>query len=116
MSEPFLGQIKMFGFNFAPRGWATCDGQLLAINSNQSLFAILGTTYTGEFEPIQEIHDALVKLNATARPGCDHGYSAGHRLENRRRRALFPAWLDEYIHRGQIGSNVRLTATELDSL
>ena len=48
MSEPFLGQIQMFGFNFAPRGWAFCDGQLLPINQNQSLFAVLGTTYGGD--------------------------------------------------------------------
>ena len=48
MAEPFIGQIVMFGGNFAPRGWALCDGQLLAINQNQSLFAILGTTYGGD--------------------------------------------------------------------
>ncbi len=46
--EPFIGQIMMFGGNFAPRGWALCDGQLLAINSNQALFSILGTTYGGD--------------------------------------------------------------------
>ena len=48
MSEPFLGQIKILGFNFAPRGYATCDGQILPISQNQSLFAILGTTYGGD--------------------------------------------------------------------
>ena len=46
--DPFLGEIIMFGGNFAPRGWALCDGQLLAINSNQALFSILGTTYGGD--------------------------------------------------------------------
>ena len=48
MSEPFLGQISLFGFNFAPRGWAMCDGQLMAINQNQALFSLLGTTYGGD--------------------------------------------------------------------
>jgi len=48
MSEPFIGEIIMFGGNFAPRGWALCDGQLLAINNNQALFSILGTTYGGD--------------------------------------------------------------------
>jgi len=48
MSEPFLSEIKMVGFNFAPRGWAFCDGQILPINQNQSLFALLGTTYGGD--------------------------------------------------------------------
>ena len=48
MADPFIGQIVMFGGNFAPRGWAQCDGQLLSIASNTALFSILGTTFTGE--------------------------------------------------------------------
>jgi microcystin-dependent protein len=48
MSEPFIGQIKMVGFNFAPRGWALCEGQLVDISQNPSLFSILGTTYGGD--------------------------------------------------------------------
>ena len=47
MSNVFVGQITMFGGNFAPRGFAFCNGQLLAINQNQALFALLGTTYGG---------------------------------------------------------------------
>jgi len=47
MSEPFIGEIRMVGFNFAPRGWALCDGQLLPIAQNQALFALLGVTYGG---------------------------------------------------------------------
>ena len=48
MADPYIGQITMFGGNFAPSGWALCDGQLLTINTNQSLFSILGTTYGGD--------------------------------------------------------------------
>ncbi len=48
MSEPFLAEIRMMGFNFAPRGWAFCDGQILPINQNQSLYSLLGTTYGGD--------------------------------------------------------------------
>jgi microcystin-dependent protein len=48
MSEPTIGTIKMFGGNFAPRSWALCQGQLLPINQNQSLYSILGTTYGGD--------------------------------------------------------------------
>jgi microcystin-dependent protein len=48
MSEPFLGEIKMFGFNFPPRNWAFCDGQILPINQNQSLYSLLGTTFGGD--------------------------------------------------------------------
>jgi microcystin-dependent protein len=47
MSEPFLGEIKIVAFNFAPKGWALCNGQLLPINQNQALFSLLGTTYGG---------------------------------------------------------------------
>lgn len=48
MSEPFLGQITMFAGNFAPRGWAFCNGQLLPISSNSALFSLLGTNYGGD--------------------------------------------------------------------
>jgi microcystin-dependent protein len=48
MSEPFLAEVRIFGFNFAPRGWAMCDGQILPINQNQSLYSLLGTTYGGD--------------------------------------------------------------------
>jgi len=48
VAEPFLAEIRMFGFNFAPRGWAFCDGQLLPINQNQSLFSLLGTNFGGD--------------------------------------------------------------------
>jgi len=47
MSEPFLGEIKLVSFNFAPKGWALCNGQFLPINQNQALFALLGTMYGG---------------------------------------------------------------------
>lgn len=46
--EPFIGQIQLFGFNFAPRGWAFCEGQLLAISQYTALFSLLGTTYGGD--------------------------------------------------------------------
>jgi|HubBroStandDraft_1064217.scaffolds.fasta_scaffold120849_2 microcystin-dependent protein len=45
--DPFLGEIRMVGFNFAPNGWALCNGQLLAISSNTALFSLLGTTFGG---------------------------------------------------------------------
>ncbi|WJS04474.1 phage tail protein [Roseibium aggregatum] len=48
MSEPFLAEIRIVGFNFAPRGWAFTDGQILPINQNQSLYSLLGTTYGGD--------------------------------------------------------------------
>jgi microcystin-dependent protein len=48
MAEPFLSEIRIMSFNFPPKGWALCDGQLLPINQNQALFSLLGTTYGGD--------------------------------------------------------------------
>lgn len=48
MAEPFVGEIRMFAGNFAPRGWAFCDGQLLAVSQNDALFSLLGTIYGGD--------------------------------------------------------------------
>jgi len=48
MSEPFIAEIRIFGFNFAPRGWAFCNGQLLPVAQNTALFSLVGTTYGGD--------------------------------------------------------------------
>src|SRR5215212_3190070 len=48
MAEPFLSEIRIMSFGFAPKGWALCDGQLLPINQNQALFSLLGTTFGGD--------------------------------------------------------------------
>jgi microcystin-dependent protein len=48
MSEPFVAEIRMFAGNFSPRGWAFCDGQLIAVSQNDALFSLLGTIYGGD--------------------------------------------------------------------
>ena len=50
MADPYIGEIRMFGGNFAPQGWAFCDGQLMAIAENDALYALIGTTYGGDGE------------------------------------------------------------------
>ena len=101
--EPFLGQIIMFGGNFAPRGWALCDGSLIAISQNSALFSILGTTYGGDGRTTFGLPDLrgrvpmhagrgpalsnrslgsqtgteTVTLNATEMPTHQHGGAAG---------------------------------------
>src|SRR5687768_17685367 len=57
MSEPFLSEIKIVSFNFAPKGWALCNGQFLPINQNQALFALLGTTYGGNGQTTFQLPD-----------------------------------------------------------
>jgi microcystin-dependent protein len=46
--DPYIGEIRLFGFTWAPQGWAECQGQILPINQNQALFSLLGTTYGGD--------------------------------------------------------------------
>jgi len=69
--EPFIGQIMMFGGNFAIRGWAKCDGQLLAISSHSALFSILGTTYGGDGQSTFGLPDlrSRVPIHAGNGPG-----------------------------------------------
>ena len=61
--NPFIGQIKYVAFNFAPRGWAKCDGQILPISSNQALFSILGTTYGGDGRTSFALPDMRGRVN-----------------------------------------------------
>lgn len=71
MSEPFIGQIRIFGGNFAPRGYAFCDGQLLAISGNSALFSLFGTTYGGDGRTTFGLPDlrGRVPLSSGAGPG-----------------------------------------------
>jgi microcystin-dependent protein len=75
MSEPFLAEVRIVGFNFAPRGWAQCDGQILPINQNQSLFSLLGTTYGGDGRTSFALPDlrSRVPIHTGASNGTGHG-------------------------------------------
>ncbi len=71
MSDPFLGEIRMFAGNFAPRGYALCEGQLLAISQNNALFALLGTIYGGDGRTTFGLPDlrGRIPLHAGQGPG-----------------------------------------------
>lgn len=71
MSEPFVGEIRMFAGNFAPRGWAFCDGQLLAVSQNDALFSLLGTIYGGDGRTTFGLPDlrGRVPIHAGTGPG-----------------------------------------------
>lgn len=82
MAEPFIGQIMPVGFNFAPRGWATCDGQILSIAQNTALFSLLGTTYGGNGQTTFALPDlrGRVPIHQGQGPGLSPytmGQSAG---------------------------------------
>jgi microcystin-dependent protein len=73
MSTPFLGELRIMSFNFPPRGWAQCNGQLMGINQNQALFAVLGTTYGGD----GRVNFGLPKLQGCVPVGQGNGHVLG---------------------------------------
>ncbi|HRQ41052.1 MAG TPA: tail fiber protein [Chloroflexota bacterium] len=75
MSEPFLSEIRMMSFGFAPRGWALCNGQLLPINQNQALFSLLGTTFGGD----GRVNFALPDLRGRVPLHVGSGHTLGER-------------------------------------
>ncbi len=74
MSEPFVGEIRMFAGNFAPRGWGFCDGQLLAVSQNDALFSLFGTIYGGDGRTTFGIPDmrGRIPLHAGTSPGLSN--------------------------------------------
>jgi len=77
MSEPFLGEIRIVSFNFAPRGYAQCNAQLLPINQNQALFALLGTTYGGNGQTTFGLPDFRGRVPIHFGSGFSLGQRAG---------------------------------------
>src|SRR5947199_1889673 len=75
MAEPFLSEIRIMSFNFAPKGWALCNGQLLPINQNQALFSLLGTTYGGD----GRVNFALPDLRGNSQIHVGQGHTLGEK-------------------------------------
>jgi len=75
MAEPFLSEIRIMSFSFAPKGWALCDGQLLPINQNQPLFSLLGTTFGGD----GRVNFALPDLRSRVPIHVGSGHTLGER-------------------------------------
>jgi microcystin-dependent protein len=75
MAEPFLSDIRIFSFNFPPKGWAFCNGQLMPINQNQPLFSLLGTTYGGD----GRVNFALPNLRGCVPIHTGNGHTLGEK-------------------------------------
>src|SRR5258708_3443760 len=75
MGTPYIGEIRIFSFGFAPKGWAQCNGQLLPINQNQALFSLLGTTYGGD----GRVNFALPNLQGRVPMHVGNGHIQGER-------------------------------------
>ena len=85
MADPFIGQISLFGFAFAPRNWAQCNGQTLAIAQNQALFSLLGTTFGGNGVSTFQLPNLQGKVNMSAGLTWSQGQTGGeetHTLAN----------------------------------
>lgn len=105
MSEPFLAEIKMFGGNFAPRGFASCDGQLLAISQNSALFSLVGTIYGGDGRTTFGLPElrGRVPMHTGTGPGLSPrplGQKSGSETQ-----ALSLAQMPSHAHSGHIVAN-----------
>ena len=79
MSDPFIGEVRIFGGNFAPAGWMSCEGQLIPISENDALFTLLGTTYGGDGEETFALPDlrGRVPMHNGQGPGISQSYQLG---------------------------------------
>ncbi|MDX6680260.1 MAG: hypothetical protein QOG94_299 [Solirubrobacteraceae bacterium] len=93
MAEPFLSEVRIMSFNFAPKGWASCNGQLLPINQNQALFSLLGTTYGGD----GRVNFALPDLRGRVPIHVGSGHTLGER-GGEQAHTLSIAELPQHIH------------------
>jgi microcystin-dependent protein len=112
MSEPFVGEIKMFAGNFAPRGFAFCDGQLLAVSQNDALFSLFGTIYGGDGKTTFGLPDlrGRIPLHQGQGPGLSNrklGSKGGAEKET-----LTLNQMPGHMHTAQASDNVA-TATTL---
>ena len=99
MAEPFLSEIRLFSFAYAPRDWAQCNGQLLPINQNQPLFALLGTTFGGD----GRVNFALPDLRARVPLHVGGGHTLGER-GGEQAHTLSVAELPDHTHQAQATS------------
>ena len=93
MAEPFLSEIRIMSFNFAPKGWAMCNGQLLPINQNQALFSLLGTTYGGN----GQVNFALPNLQGRTPVHAGQGLTLGQVI-GEQAHALSIAEMPQHTH------------------
>src|ERR1051326_5400960 len=112
MAEPFLSEIRIMSFQFAPKGWALCNGQLLPINQNQALFSLLGTTYGGNGQTTFALPDLQGRTPIHWGNGFTLGESAGEEAHT-----LTTAELAAHSHTlqavGAAGNNADPTGREL---
>ena len=129
MGTPFLSEIRIMSFNFAPQGWALCNGQTLPINQNQALFALLGTTYGGNGQTTFQLPNLRGRVPVHMGSGFTLGQQAGtssvtvniqqmpqhvHFLQGTNAAATLAAASGNLL--GSVSSNAYITPTNLTTL
>jgi microcystin-dependent protein len=99
VAEPFLSEIRLMSFNFAPKGWAQCNGQLLPINQNQPLFSLLGTTFGGD----GRVNFALPDLRGRTPIHVGAGHTLGER-GGEQAHTVSISEMPEHVHMAQAAS------------
>lgn len=107
MAEPFLSEIRIMSFGFAPKGWALCNGQLLPINQNQALFSLLGTTYGGD----GQVNFGLPNLQSRTPIHMGNGHTLGER-GGEQAHTLSMAELPTHTHSANATSDPHTTSPE----
>ncbi|MBV9928789.1 MAG: phage tail protein [Acidobacteria bacterium] len=108
MSQPFLGEIKIVPYNFAPKTWAMCNGQQLPINQNQALFSLLGTTYGGNGQTTFALPDFRGKVPISFGAGFTLGQTGGQNAHT-----VTESEMPSHIHFFQVkNSGASLTAPD----
>jgi microcystin-dependent protein len=111
MAEPFLSEIRLMSFNFAPKGWAMCNGQLLPINQNQALFSLLGTTFGGDGRVNFALPDFRGRVPIHVGSGHINGERGGEQAHT-----LSIAELPTHIHFVNVNNNAGTAATPLNNV
>ena len=117
MSDPFIGEVRLFGGNYAPNGWALCDGQLLPIAQNEALFSLLGTTYGGDGQTTFALPDLRGRCAPHPGGGVLQGETGGSEVVTLQA-AHTPAHphaaaVAQRVHLGQLGAQCETCHTDV---
>jgi microcystin-dependent protein len=111
MATPFLAEIRVFSFNFAPRGWAMCNGQFLPINQNQALFSLLGTSYGGNGVTTFALPDLRARVPVHAGAGYTEGQAGGAAAVT-----LNTAAMPQHVHTLRAANSDATTTADLNNM